>query len=64
MNESDRFMWYRVLLPDSPSLRSKVGRSSHMAEGESSSGGRCRRAGEEESEDKLQHILTLCQGNF
>lgn len=45
VNVSDRFMWYRLLLPDSPSRRSKVERSSHTAEGESSSGGRCRRTG-------------------
>lgn len=41
-NGSDRVRWNRLLLPESPSFRSKVGRSSHTADGESSSGGRCK----------------------
>lgn len=40
---SDRFMWYRLLLPESPSRRSRAGRKSHMEEVESSSRGRCKK---------------------
>lgn len=41
---SDRFMWYRLLLPDRPSRRSREGTSSHVAR-VSSSGGCCGQTG-------------------
>lgn len=56
----DRSVWYRLLLPDSPSRRSKAGRSSH-GPGESASGDRCKRKGwNDRSEMWCLRFLTGC----